>query len=79
MTSRFHYSAPDRYLRLVLSTDIHESAAGWMRSEVSFWFGDRRLDAATLNKIIGWNPSMLFTFLIPYFFAHNERGRARRA
>ena len=56
---RLHYSAPDRYLRLVLLTDIHESVAGWMRREVSIWFGDRRLDAATLDKIIGWTPSML--------------------
>lgn len=59
MASRLHYSAPDRYLRLVLTTDIFESVAGWMRREVSIWFGDRRLDAATLDKIIGWGPSML--------------------
>ncbi|PUU74395.1 hypothetical protein B9Z19DRAFT_1068247 [Tuber borchii] len=63
---RLHYSAPDRYLKLVSSTEIHESAAGWMMREVTFWFGDGRLDAAALDKIMGWKPS-------------NERGRARRA
>ncbi|PUU82785.1 hypothetical protein B9Z19DRAFT_1061551 [Tuber borchii] len=51
---RLHYSAPDRYLRLVLSTEIHGSAASWMRSEVATWFGDGRLDVATLYKILGW-------------------------
>ncbi|PWW71919.1 hypothetical protein C7212DRAFT_337360, partial [Tuber magnatum] len=34
---RIHFIAPDRYLRVVMPSRLHETAVGWMRTEFGLW------------------------------------------
>ncbi|KAG0632691.1 hypothetical protein HOY80DRAFT_897661 [Tuber brumale] len=40
---RIHFVAPDRYLKVVMPTTLHESSVIWMRNEFKSWMYDHLL------------------------------------
>ena len=64
-TARIHYSAPDRYLRLVRPTLLQQIAVGWMNDERGKWVEDGHVDWDTYHAIRSCGPSMPLLLVNP--------------
>ncbi|KAG0138225.1 hypothetical protein HOY82DRAFT_596306 [Tuber indicum] len=49
---RFHFIAPDGYLRVVMPSGLHESAVFWMRNEMSLWIYQGLLTPTATRAIL---------------------------